>query len=274
MTGRLVLIGTPIGNLGDITDRARQTFKEIDVLLCEDTRQTRKLLGLIGVDTPRLIAVHQHTEASFADKLVEFLGKGLSVGFVSDAGMPVMSDPGAQLVNIALEAGFEVDVVPGPSSASAALALCGFAGSEFYFAGFLPRKGKLRRAKLKFLTTLDCRVVIFEAPNRVERTLSDLADVGTDDRQIALIREITKLHQQVLRGTTPELLDKLPEPIKGEIVLVLDEHIIPSEVDEESIVRALKLALASNQSGKDAVNEVSESLQVGKNLVYDLYKSL
>src|SRR5664279_3441816 len=191
----LVVIGTPIGNLGDLSPRVVEVLRDADVIACEDTRRTRKLLSHAGIAADgRLRAVHAHNEAQEAERIVEEVRAGRTVAYATDAGMPGVSDPGARVVLACRQAGLAVQVVPGPSAALAALVLSGFPADRFVFEGFLPRKGRPRVERLDEIATEPRTVVLFEAPNRVAATLDDLVAVCGDSRLVCVAREITKLH--------------------------------------------------------------------------------
>ncbi len=201
-TGSLVLVATPIGNLGDLAPRAVEVLQSADVIAAEDTRRTRALLTHAGVQARgRLRAVHGHNERARAAAIVEEVRSGLRVAYVTDAGMPGISDPGARLVRACLDAGLAVDLVPGPSAALAALVLSGLPTDRFVFEGFLPRRGRARDERLASIATEARTTVVFEAPHRVRGTLADLASVCGDQRAVAVARELTKLYEEVWRGS-------------------------------------------------------------------------
>jgi 16S rRNA (cytidine1402-2'-O)-methyltransferase len=217
MTGRLVVCPTPIGNLEDVTLRVLAALREADVVACEDTRRTRILLDRYGVKA-RLLSYHEHNEKARAAELVRRMREGAVVALVSDAGMPLVSDPGFVLVRGCVAAGLPVEVLPGPSAAITALVASGLPAEEWHFHGFLPRKkAELRRA----LTEAGGTVVAFESPRRVATTLALLAELDPE-REVAVCRELTKAHEEIVRGTAAELAARYAEtPPKGEVVLVL-----------------------------------------------------
>ena len=214
---RLVVCPTPIGNLEDVTLRVLSALREADVVACEDTRRTRTLLERYGV-TATLVSYHEHNEAARAAELVERMRGGETVALVSDAGMPLVSDPGYVLVRACIAAGLPVEVLPGPSAAIAALVASGLPADQWRFAGFLPRKaGELRRALADTAVTL----VAFESPRRVAATLAVLEEIDPE-RRVAVCRELTKVHEEVVRGTASELASRYAgAPPKGEVVLVV-----------------------------------------------------
>ena len=220
VSGTLWLVGTPIGNLEDLTDRARRVLGEVDVVAAEDTRRTGRLLQSIGVRS-RLVSFFEGNETERVPQLIEELRAGSDVAVVSDAGMPSISDPGYRLVSACVDAGIAVDVAPGPSAAVAALAVSGLPTDRFVFEGFLPRSGRARRERLDVLAGEIRTVILFESPRRVAATLSDLL-AAAGDRRVAVARELTKLHQEVIRAPLSEALSLLRDrELKGEVVLVL-----------------------------------------------------
>jgi 16S rRNA (cytidine1402-2'-O)-methyltransferase len=218
--GTLFLVATPIGNLEDVTARALRVLREADLVAAEDTRHTRRLLQHFGIST-RIVSLHEHNERARATSLVERVREGGNVALVTDAGSPGIADPGFPVVRAAVAAGVRVESVPGPSAVIAALQVSGLPTDAFLFAGFLPPRAAARRRRLEELSVLRETVVVFESPHRIEATLADL-DAVWGDRPIALARELTKVHEQVLRGTAREVRDALrAEWRRGEMVLVL-----------------------------------------------------
>jgi 16S rRNA (cytidine1402-2'-O)-methyltransferase len=219
-SGNLYLVATPIGNLEDITFRAIRILKEVDLIACEDTRQTQKLLNHYGINK-RQVSYHDHNEYERADDLVAQMEKGASVALVSDAGTPLLSDPGARLVNLCIERGISVVPIPGANSLLAALSGSGLPCEQFLFAGFLPpRQGERRRALAKFTGQL-ATLIFFEAPHRIAAALRDAADI-LGPRPAALARELTKIHEEFVRGNLHELAGTFStRPVKGEITLVV-----------------------------------------------------
>jgi 16S rRNA (cytidine1402-2'-O)-methyltransferase len=250
-SGTLFLVGTPIGNLEDLSDRARRVLGEVDVVAAEDTRRTGRLLASIGVSV-RLLSFFEGNEAGRTPEVVELLRSGTNVALVTDAGMPSVSDPGYRLVATCVEAALAVDVVPGPSAALAALVLSGLPTDRFVFEGFLPRTGKARRLRLAALAHEARTVVLFESPKRLAATLADLS--GEDaERRVAVCRELTKLHQEVIRGSLAEVTARLAtRELKGEVVVVL-AGARPS-AGEEPLTMARRL-LAEGASKREAARQ-------------------
>jgi 16S rRNA (cytidine1402-2'-O)-methyltransferase len=223
MTGTLWVVGTPIGNLGDLSDRARQTLGSVDVIAAEDTRRTGRLLQSAGIEPrPALVSSFEGNERERATELVARLVAGANVAIVTDGGMPAVSDPGYRLVRAAIEAGIEVRVVPGPSAVLSALVLSGLPTDRFAFEGFLPRKAGDRRRRLEALARDGRTLVMFESPVRIQALLRDIVDL-LGDRRVAVTRELTKLHEEVLRGRASELRDLLAaRSVKGEVAVVVE----------------------------------------------------
>lgn len=221
--GRLYVVATPIGNLGDISARAQAVLSTVDRIAAEDTRQTQKLLAHLGVHTP-MISLHEHNEVDRADGLVAQLLAGESIALVSDAGTPLISDPGYRLVRAARQAGVEVVAIPGPSSVTAALSIAGLPTDRFFFEGFLPARSKARRERLGTLSALPHSIVLFEAGRRLADTLADMIAVLGDAREIALCRELTKRFEQVITGSLADVIKQVsadPNAVRGELVIVL-----------------------------------------------------
>src|SRR5207249_4708455 len=219
--GTLFLVGTPIGNLEDMTDRARRVLASVGLIAAEDTRRTGRLLAGFGIGG-RLVSFFEGNERSRVPELLRSLREGTDVAVVSDAGMPGLSDPGYRLVAACVDAGIPVDVVPGPSAALAALAVSGLPTDRFVFEGFLPRTGGSRRERLAALASEARTIVLFEAPARTIQTLQDLLGAA-GDRRAVVARELTKLHQEILRGRLSELIDRVGgRAVKGEVTIVVE----------------------------------------------------
>ena len=261
MTGSLVLVATPIGNLGDLSSRAVEVLTDADAIACEDTRHTRKLLSAAGILGKRLLAVHQHNEAAAADGIVALLARGDTVALVTDAGTPAISDPGARVVVAVVAAGFEVTCVPGPAALIVALAVSGLPTERFVFEGFLPRSGKERTQRLAEIAAERRTVVLYEAPNRVLRTLTDLAGSAGSTRRCSISRELTKRFEETWRGTVGDAVVRTQniEP-RGEYVIVLEGQVsVPTAADDNTVRQLLDAARASGLRTRDAVDEVSRS---------------
>jgi 16S rRNA (cytidine1402-2'-O)-methyltransferase len=271
--GRIVLVGTPIGNLGDLSPRAAAALAAATVIFCEDTRRARKLLSAVGIPAPRLLSMHQHNEAASAAYAVELAAGGAAVAVVTDAGMPGISDPGERVVRAAADAGIPVEVVPGPSAVLAVLVASGLPAGRFCFEGFLPRRGQLRSARLRQMASRDCVSVLYEAPHRVARTLADLAAACEPERRVALGRELTKLHEELWRGTLGEAVDWVAErEPRGEWALVVAgaAEAIPVRPTDAEVVDALLAHLDEGADRRQAVAAVAAEFGLPKRDVYQL----
>jgi len=314
VTGRLVLVGTPIGNLEDMSPRAIAALTTADVIACEDTRHTGQLLRKLGITRDRippeppnstrarpgspeadaavaaaasvaandrlptkvpLLAVHDHNEDRQIERVIGRLRHGDTVVLVSDAGMPGISDPGERLVEAVIEAGISIEVVPGPTAGVAALVVSGLAAGRFCFEGFLPRKGSARTRRLSELVGERRTMVLFEAPHRLERTVADLVGVLGEERRVSMSREITKLYEETWRGTLAEAGRWASErDPRGEFVVVIEGAPEPEPADDDVILRHLRQHLDSGASVKDAVARVGQDLTLPKRRVYNLALTL
>jgi 16S rRNA (cytidine1402-2'-O)-methyltransferase len=270
VTGTLVLVATPIGNLGDLSPRAVETLAGADAIVCEDTRRTRRLLQHAGVAASRLLVANDHTEASCAAEVGRLLDSGALVAVVTDAGTPGISDPGERLVRAALEGGHTVSVVPGPVAAVAALVASGLPTSRWVMEGFLPRSGKERKERVAAVAREARTVVLYEAPHRLARTLDDLAGACGGQREVALARELTKLYEETWRGDLDSARQHVAEvEPRGEYVIVLAGAPAPERPDDESVEKALRARLAAGDDRRQAVATVATELGVPKRIVYD-----
>jgi 16S rRNA (cytidine1402-2'-O)-methyltransferase len=271
--GRLVLVGTPIGNLDDVSVRAVRSLAEADVIYCEDTRRARKLLSALGVPAPRLVRLDQHNERELAPEVAAAVERGSRVVLITDAGMPTVSDPGSAVVREVAGRGLNVEAVPGPSAVTVALALSGLDSGEFHFVGFPPRKGRAREEFMARMSSDPATIVMYESPNRVARTLGDLARRASSGRPVVLARELTKLHEQVWRGDLGSAVHWLASaelPPRGEWVVILGPDPTPAakaEPSDEQISAALERA---GITGRQAINQVAGELGVPKRRVYAL----
>jgi 16S rRNA (cytidine1402-2'-O)-methyltransferase len=260
--GRLVVCPTPIGNLEDVTLRVLAALREADVIACEDTRRTRILLERYGVDG-RLVSYHEHNERARSDELVQQMRDGATVALVSDAGMPLVSDPGLILVQACMAAGLGVEVLPGPSAALSALVASGLAAERWQFVGFLPRKKSDLQATLAIPDTF----VAFESPNRLGASLKALA-AGDPTRPVAVCRELTKLHEETIRGSAAELAERYSgDPPKGEIVLVVGPATAKT-IDIDKPLEHLKTLVAAGAKPRPAAGVIAELTGVSANALY------
>jgi 16S rRNA (cytidine1402-2'-O)-methyltransferase len=270
MAGVLYLVGTPIGNLGDLSERARSTLRAVDVVAAEDTRRTGLLLRSAGVDA-RLVSMFEGNEERRAAELVRRLERGADVAVVTDGGMPAISDPGYRVVRLAIDRGIEVRVVPGPSAATAALVLSGLPTDRFAFEGFLPRRRGERAARLRVLRDEPRTIVLFESPRRVATLLREVVSI-LGDRDVALCRELTKLHEEVRRGAAMEVLETLgDDPVRGEVVLVVEGAREMAPPDPAALLAEVRALVDRGARPRAAARAVAERHGASAN---DLYRAL
>ena len=272
MSAMLYLVPTPIGNLGDISLRCRETLENADFIAAEDTRVTLKLLNHLGIKK-NLVSYYEHNKAAQGSRIVERILAGETCALVSDAGSPAISDPGADLVKQCAAAGIPVCAIPGPCAAITALSISAQATGRFCFEGFLSTAKKSRREHLDALKKEQRTMIFYEAPHKLLTTLTDLREVFGGDRPISLCRELTKLHEEVVRTTLAEAVTRYTEtPPKGEFVLIVagapaEQQEAPSETDAAARVSQL---MAEGVSRKDAVKQAAKELGLPKNVVYDI----
>lgn len=272
MPGTLYLVATPIGNLADFSQRAIGILKQVDLIACEDTRQTAKLLDAYGIAKPTR-SYHDHNETERSRELAAELEAGRSIALVSDGGMPLISDPGFRLVRAAIEAGAPVVPVPGASAVLCALAASGLPTDAFYFGGFLPAKAGQRRTALAAVSEIPATLIFYEAPHRIVECLNDAADI-LGDRPCAVARELTKVHEEVLRGSLAQIAQTLAArpSIKGEITLLIGRSpALPTGLAEADLATEVAALEASGHSRMDAIKTVAKRYQTGKR---DVYKAL
>ena len=266
--GKLYLVATPIGNLEEITTRATATLASVDLVACEDTRVSGKLIKHLGLEKP-LIACHEHNEFTVSKQLVEKLLQGQSIAYVSDAGYPGISDPGQRLVQAALLEDIQVIVISGPSAVFNALVASGLDTTRFYFHGFLRQKEAARLDEIKDLYRRPETLIFYEAPHRIDTTLRNLLDV-LGNRKACIARELTKIHEEYIEGTLQELTEIDPTTLKGEMVVMVegnkDEFGI--KLSEEEIRKLVDSMTATGISMKDAIRQVSEMTKMAKNYIY------
>jgi 16S rRNA (cytidine1402-2'-O)-methyltransferase len=269
VTGTLYIVATPIGNLEDITLRALRVLHEVEWIACEDTRQTRKLLDHFGI-TKSLLSYHEHNETGRAAELVEKLSGGGSGALVSDAGTPLVSDPGYRLVHGAIAAGIRVVPIPGPSAAVGALSAAGLPTNAFRFCGFLPPRSSQRRKMLEQLKVETGTLIFYETPHRILEALEDVAAV-MGPRPVVLARELTKLHEEFLRGTAAEIREDLAAraAVKGEITLLIGKAGMV-QTDETPIEDAVRVAEQHGLPRMDAIKQVARQRGLSKREVYRL----
>jgi 16S rRNA (cytidine1402-2'-O)-methyltransferase len=270
MAGILYVVSTPIGNLEDLSPRARDVLDRADVIACEDTRVTGKLLRRFGIRTPS-ISYHEHNERERASELLARLEEGKDVALVSDAGTPLVSDPGYRLVRAAREAGVAVRAIPGPSALLAALAVSGLPTSRFTFVGFLPPKGKARESAVAALASIDHTFVLFESGNRVARLLSELSN-ALGSREAAVLREMTKLHEEHRSGTLPDLAEwASSRAFKGEVTLVVGGRIPESlkATSASALEPRFQELRAQGLSARAAAKLLAKELGLSSRVIYN-----
>jgi 16S rRNA (cytidine1402-2'-O)-methyltransferase len=273
----LTVCPTPIGNLEDITERQKRALAEADVIACEDTRRTGKLLELLGIErvdgTPRLLSVHEHNEVERLDDVMRALGAGKRVVLTSDAGTPTISDPGYRLVREAAEQGYRVETLPGPSAAITALSGAGLPTDRFFFEGFLPAKRKARRKRLEAVGALGVTTVCYESPHRVSDALDDVCEVLGAARPVVIARELTKLHEEFVRGTAGHVRDVLQarDEIHGEVVLLIGPPSDDAAGDdvEARIDAKIRELLDDGMRPRGIKEVVSELFDVSRSSLYD-----
>ena len=272
MAGTLYLIATPIGNLEDITHRAIRLLGEVDVIACEDTRHTNKLLRHYGIST-RTISYHEHNERERASELIERLKSGADVAVVSDAGTPGISDPGFRLARIAIDNDVRVVPVPGASALISALVASGLPTDEFFFGGFLPARSGARRARLAELRSLPTTLIFYEGPHRIAATLRDAQEI-LGERQAIVARELTKMHEEIARGSLSELAAQFSsaESARGEMVLIIDRTVMPSETArDKSVANLVTLVTEFEAEGLDhraALKKAARELGLSRDEAY------
>ncbi len=270
--GRLVLVATPIGNLGDLSPRAVEALATAALVCCEDTRRTGRLLQHAGVRAQRLAVANDHTELARINEVLDVLSAGGDVAVVTDAGTPGVSDPGERLVRAAIDAGFDVTAVPGPAAVVMAVTVSGLPTARFVFEGFLPRSGRERGERIAEIAAERRTSVLYEAPHRIQRTLADLRAACGDDRPVAVCRELTKLYEEVVRGTLGDI--SIDEP-RGEYVVVLaGAPAAVAPIDDDAIRAALRSEITAGSSKKDAGAAVSKRLGAARKTVYALAVAL
>ncbi|MHB1001744.1 MAG: 16S rRNA (cytidine(1402)-2'-O)-methyltransferase [Armatimonadota bacterium] len=272
MSGILYVVATPIGNLADITLRAINTLRDVDLIAAEDTRTTHNLLSHYEIDTPTT-SYHQHNIKQKTEKLLEEIQSGKNIAIVSDAGTPGISDPGHEIIVSCIENGIQVIGIPGPSAAIDALVVSGLPTRRFAFEGFPPRSPKERRSSFKALASETRTIVFYESPHRLLQTLKDM-QLCFGERQIAVVREATKMFEEVVRGTIESAIEHFTSVApRGEFTLVIEgapSHDVESAVEEESIEDMLRSLIEAGMTERDAVKEVSTSKSISRRDVYQL----
>ncbi|MFZ9109041.1 MAG: 16S rRNA (cytidine(1402)-2'-O)-methyltransferase [Ilumatobacteraceae bacterium] len=275
MSGKLVLVATPIGNLADITSRAIDALREADVICCEDTRHSSKLLQHIGVADKPLLVVNEHTEYDIREKIVDLVSKGKAVALITDAGSPGISDPGERIVRAVIDAGGVVSATPGPSAAIMAVTISGLPAGRFVFEGFLPRSGVERKERLEAVAGEERTTILYEAPHRLHKTLTDLETMCGPHRAVAIAAELTKIHEEVWRGNLHDAVKRYADgDPRGEFVLVLAGATPAAPPTDDELITALRAEISAGVSRKDAASRVSARFGVAKRHVYELTLTL
>ena len=267
MPGKLYLVATPIGNLDDMSYRAIETLKNVSIIACEDTRNSKKLLSHFDIHT-RMITYHNFNERESSKGILSLLEKGEDVALISDAGYPLISDPGYLLVNEVIDAGYKIVTVSGPNAALNALVASGLPTNHYLFYGFLNAKQSQAKKELESLKGFPYTLIFYEAPHRIEKTLKLMYEV-LGERKACLARELTKLHEEYHRGTLKELCGL--HDLKGEMVVIVEGDTSEKEVSMEDLLKEMDLLIEEGQRAKDAAKTVSEKYEVSKNQLYQAY---
>ena len=267
----LYLVATPIGNMQEVSPRTIEVLSSVDLIACEDTRVTGKLLSLLGIKKD-LVSLREHNEVSVSHDLIEKIKNGLKVAYVSDAGYPCISDPGSKLVKICLENEINIAPISGPNAALNALVASGLCEDHFYFHGFLNAKESVRLEELRELANRKETLIFYEAPHRIKKTLEALYEVF-GDRKACLARELTKKHEEFIRCGLKTMSEIDPETLKGEMVIVVEGSMgeVKPVISDADIVNMVKSMVDSGMSTKDAIKKVSEMTKINKNIVYKVY---
>ena len=266
----LYLVSTPIGNMQEVSPRTLEVLSSVDLIACEDTRVTGKLLQILGI-SKNLVSIREHNEVSSSQEIVRKIYSGTKVAYMSDAGYPCISDPGAKLVKICLENGINVTTISGPNAALNALCASGLCGDHFYFHGFLSAKETERLEELRNLVSRKETLIFYEAPHRILKTIQSLYDI-LGNRKACIARELTKKHEEFIRMPLEEMLRLDPETLKGEMVIVVEGSNGEEQtlIGDNDILNMVKTFVESGMSTKDAIKKVSEITQVNKNHIYKL----
>lgn len=267
----LYLVATPIGNMQEVSPRTIEVIKEVDLIACEDTRVTGKFLSLLGLSKP-LISLREHNEVSASQDVVEKILNGTKVAYMSDAGYPCISDPGSRLVKLALQNNINVTAISGPNAALNALVASGLCEEHFYFHGFLDAKETVKLEQLRKLINREETLVFYEAPHRIQKTLNDMFAIF-GNRKACIGRELTKKHEEYIRGGLEQLAQIDPATLKGEMVIVVEGSLgeIKPDINNDEIIQMVKNMVSMGLSTKDAIKKVAEATNVNKNYIYKIY---
>ena len=270
--GIVYLIPTPIGNMDDLSKRVIDTLKLVDVIFCEDTRSTNILLNYLGIKK-KLISSHKFNELSNKEKLLEYLENSFNIGIVSDRGTPGISDPGYILTKIAIDAGYDIIAIPGPTAFVPALITSGIISQPFLFYGFLNSKSSQRKKELEQLKYERVTLIFYEAPHRLQETINDMKNILGNSREISISREITKKYEETVRGTLSDILGKIKE-VKGEFVLVVSGNNENDDIEDISIEDHINMYINNGESTMSAIKIVAKERNMKKNEVYSIYQSM
>ncbi|HZK43098.1 MAG TPA: 16S rRNA (cytidine(1402)-2'-O)-methyltransferase [Syntrophomonadaceae bacterium] len=271
IVGKLYICGTPIGNMEDVSIRLLKTLRKVDLIACEDTRQTVKILNRYKIKKP-LLSYHEHSDKNREDNLLQKLIEGEKIALVSDAGMPTISDPGEGLIKKVIEAGIDIEVIPGPSALTAALSISGLDTSSFIFVGFLPAKQKRRQEELQDFLDEKRTIICYESPHRLLRTLNDIELVLGQDREIVVAREMTKKFEEVIRGHVGEVIEHFTKTApRGEICLLIGKKTSKEEVEFEQVIDEVKTLIASGIDKKEAFKMKAQEYSIKKSIIYNYF---
>ena len=267
----LYLVATPIGNMQEVSPRTIEVLNEVDLIACEDTRVTGKLLSILNISKP-LVSLREHNEVSASNEVIQKILNGTKVAYMSDAGYPCISDPGSRLVKLAIENGINISAISGPNAALNALVASGLCEDHFYFHGFLESKESVKLEELRKLANREETLIFYEAPHRIQKTLEDMFNI-LGNRKACIARELTKKHEEFIRGGLEELSKIDPETLKGEMVIVVEGSLgeIKPDVNNDEIIQMVKNLVNMGLSTKDAIKKVAEATNVNKNYIYKIY---
>ena len=267
----LYLVATPIGNMQEVSPRVIETLNSVDLIACEDTRVTGKLLSMLGIQKP-LVSLREHNEVSESNDVVQKILKGTKVAYMSDAGYPCISDPGARLVKLALQHEINVTAISGPNAALNALVASGLCEDHFYFHGFLDAKESVKLEELRKLVNRPETMIFYEAPHRIQKTLNSMFSI-LGNRKACIARELTKKHEEYIRGSLEQLCQIDPATLKGEMVIVVEGSLgeIKPDVNNDEIIQMVKNLVNMGLSTKDAIKKVAEATNINKNYIYKIY---
>lgn len=267
----LYLVATPIGNMGEVSPRVIETLKEVDLIACEDTRVSGKFLSMLGLSKP-LFSLREHNEVSASEEIVKNILDGTKVAYMSDAGYPCISDPGARLVKLALQNDINITAISGPNAALNALVASGLCEDHFYFHGFLDAKESVKLEELRKLANREETLIFYEAPHRIQKTLQSMFTI-LGNRKACIARELTKKHEEFIRGGLEELSKIDPTTLKGEMVIIIEGSLgeIKPDVNNDEIIQMVKNLTSMGLSTKDAIKKVADATNLNKNYIYKIY---